>query len=121
MPKFAAKRRGPGEEDLPADIMQRVRQKFDENDPEKTDNIGMESFGLMISELELANEEDDEAMEEAFDGLDLDERDTMRFEEFHCIARRLYFRKKAEEDRKKMANISEEQLEIVFHRYMQYN
>jgi hypothetical protein len=79
----------------------------------------MESFGDMIGELELHREEDDnEAMEEAFDGLDLDERDTMRFDEFHCIARRLYFRKKAEEDRKKMASISEESLEIVFHRYM---
>lgn len=102
-------------------MMNRVKQKFEENDPDKSGSIGMESFGQMIAELELAKEEDDDAMEEAFDGLELDNREDMRLDEFLCIARRLYSRKKAEDDRQKMANISEESLEIVFHRYMQFN
>jgi len=121
VPQFMQKRRGHGEEDLPAPFLDRVREKFSENDPDNSGSIGMESFGLMISELDLAQEDEGEVMEEAFQGLDLDERDSMRFDEFHTIARRLYFRKKLEEDRKKMAEISEEQIESVFSRYKVFN
>ena len=103
--------------------MDRIRAKFSDNDPEGTGSIRMESFGMMMNELELADEEEDEnVMEEAFEGLDLDEEgDTMRFEQFLTVARRLYYRKKTEEDRRKMAAISEEQLEEVFNRYKTFN
>lgn len=51
----------------------------------------------------------------------MDERDTLGFEEFMTIARRLSFKKKQDEDKKKMADITEEQLESVFNRYKGFN
>ena len=102
-------------------MVERIRSKFNDHDPENTGNIGMESLGEMLSDLGLVNEEDGDAMEEAFQGLDVDERDTLGFEEFMTIARRLSFKKKQDEDKKKMADITEEQLESVFNRYKGFN
>lgn len=54
----------------------------------------------MLGELALANESEDEnVMEEAFEGILDEERDAIKYEEFLTIARRLYYRKKLEEDR----------------------
>lgn len=47
-------------------MVERIRSKFNDHDPENTGNIGMESLGEMLSDLGLVNEEDGDAMEEAF-------------------------------------------------------
>ena len=62
-----------------------------------------------MAELNLADEEEDSnVMEEAFEGILDDERDRLSYAEFDTIARRLYYRKKLEEDRQKMADITEQ-------------
>ena len=102
-------------------MLERIKEKFQLHDPEKADKIGMDSFGVMINELDLVREDDGETMENAFYGLDMDERDEMRYDEFLVIARRLTFKKKQDEDKKKMAEITEEQLEAVFERHKSFN
>ena len=39
-------------------------------------------------------DDDGEMMEEAFYGMDMDEKDTLRFDEFLLIAKRLNYKKK---------------------------
>ena len=77
---------------------------------------------MMLNDLELADEDEDEGvMEEAFEGILDEERDTIEFEEFLTICRRLHYRKKLEEDRKKMAEISEDTITEVFNRCKTFN
>ena len=123
VPSYIGKHRhrGPGEAELSGELAARIEAKFRENDPENTGSIGMESFGMMINELELAKEDDGDAMEEAFHGLDMDERDTMRYDEFVTIARRLAHKKKQAEDQQRMADITEEELLAVFNRYKTFH
>ena len=81
--------RGPGEEELPEDLLTRMKEIFEDNDPEENEHIHMESIGNMIAELGLAAEDDQKAMEEAFQGMDFEEREEMSFDEFHVVCRRL--------------------------------
>lgn len=109
VPSGMRRHRGPPEEELSPELNERVKEKFGKNDHENSGNINVECLSVMLSELELADEEEDEGvMEEAFQGILDEDRDNIRYEEFLTIARRLYYRKKLEEDKKKMADISEE-------------
>ena len=45
----------------------------------------------------------------------------MSYSEFLLIAKRLNYRKKEAEEKKKMADISEEQIEGVFNRYKRFH
>ena len=102
-------------------MLERIKEKFQLHDPEKAEKIGMEFFEVIIRELDLVKEDEDEAIENAFYGLDSDERVEMRHDEFLVIARRLTFKKKHDEDKKKLAEISEEQIEAVFERHKNFN
>ena len=59
-------RGGPQDEELPPDLKEEISRGLAELDPENTKSIGMESFGNLIAELDLAQEDDADAMEEAF-------------------------------------------------------
>ena len=68
--------RGPGEEEFGREMLEKVKSKFDDHDPERTGNIGMESFGVLVGQLELVREDDSEAMDSAFYGMEeIDDRD----------------------------------------------
>ena len=64
VPSYIGKHRhrGPGEAELSGELAARIEAKFRENDPENTGSIGIESFGMMINKLQLAKEEDCNAM-----------------------------------------------------------
>ena len=82
----------------------------------------MESFGLLIIELDLVKEEDSEMkLDEAFEGFDMDEKEELNFEEFMTIARRLAYRKRQDKDKKRMADVSENKLNEVFRRNAKRN
>ena len=109
MTHFSKRHRGPGEEEFGKEMLDRIKSKFNDCDPESTGNIGMESFGVLVGELDLVREDDSEAMDQAFHGMEeIDDRDQMTYNEFLLIARRLNFRKKESEEKKKMADITEE-------------
>lgn len=82
----------------------------------------MESFGILVSELDLVKEKDsEERIEEAFEGFDMEEKEELNFEEFMTIARRLAFKKRQDKDNKRMADISEAKLHEVFKKNKKYN
>lgn len=114
--------RGPAEEELPPAMAHMSKDRLLQHDPEKTGSIQVESLCEILAELNLADEEEDSnVMEEAFEGILDDERDRLSYAEFDTIARRLYYRKKLEEDRQKMADITEQQIEDVFNQCKTFN
>ena len=50
----------PGEEEFSNEMMKRIEQKFNEHALEGKGTIGMESFGIMVSDLDLVTEDDPE-------------------------------------------------------------
>lgn len=102
-------------------MTERIKKTFNDNDVEGNGSICMESFGSVMQELGLLHDDDGERMEEAFYGLDIDDSDTMRYEDFLLIARRLNYRKKQDEARDKMAEISEEAIEAAFNKNKTFN
>lgn len=121
VPSYISKRRGPGEENFDEEMNTLIRDKFDENDIDGNGNISMESFGSMMQDLSLLEDDDGEMMEEAFYGMDMDEKDTLNFDEFLLIAKRLNYKKKQKEDKRKMADITEEQIQKAFDEYKKFN
>lgn len=76
---------------------------------------------MIIEELGMVIDDEGEAMEEAFEGMDFEEAETMRYEDFMQIARRLYSRKQQIEYKRKAAKISEETIDKVFKKYRFFN
>ena len=110
------------EEDFGSEMMERIRKKFKENDVEGTGKIGMESFGIMVSDLDLVTEDDPEQkIEDAFEGIDMDDKEEIDFEEFMTIARRLNFKIREEKFKKRMADVTEGQILDVFNKHKTYN
>ena len=91
---YISKRRGPGEEDFSEEMNERIENILKENEVDQDGKIYMESFGSMMQDLGLLEDDDGEIMEEAFYGLDIDDNDTMNFKEFKLIAKRLNYKKK---------------------------
>ena len=91
---YISKRRGPGEEDFSEEMNERIENILKENEVDQDGKIYMESFGSMMQDLGLLEDDDGEIMEEAFYGLEIDDNDTMNFKEFKLIAKRLNYKKK---------------------------